>query len=74
MGGAKVSDKIKIIENILSEVDQLLIGGAVAYPFLQARVLKLVNRYAPKKMSNWQRYFTAPNWTENYSTKRPHCQ
>ncbi|HAZ11864.1 MAG: phosphoglycerate kinase [Bdellovibrionales bacterium GWA2_49_15] len=37
MGGAKVSDKIKIIENILSEVDQLLIGGAMAYPFLAAK-------------------------------------
>ncbi len=37
MGGAKVSDKIKIIENLLSEVDQLLIGGAMAYPFLSAK-------------------------------------
>ena len=41
MGGAKVSDKIKIIENILSEVDQLLIGGAMAYPFLQAKGIKV---------------------------------
>ncbi|MBI2522119.1 MAG: phosphoglycerate kinase [Bdellovibrio sp.] len=41
MGGAKVSDKIKIIENILSEVDQLLIGGAMAYPFLLAKGIKI---------------------------------
>jgi len=37
MGGAKISDKIKIIESLLSEVDFLLIGGAMAYPFLKAR-------------------------------------
>lgn len=37
VGGAKVSDKIKIIEALLSEVDGLLIGGAMAYPFLKAQ-------------------------------------
>lgn len=37
VGGAKVSDKIKIIESLLSSVDKLLIGGAMAYPFLKAR-------------------------------------
>ena len=37
IGGAKVSDKIKIIEKLLSSVDQLLIGGAMAYPFLKAK-------------------------------------
>lgn len=36
MGGAKVSDKIKIIEKLLVSVDKLLIGGAMAYPFLKA--------------------------------------
>jgi phosphoglycerate kinase len=36
VGGAKVSDKIKIIERLLVGVDQLLIGGAMAYPFLKA--------------------------------------
>jgi len=36
VGGAKVSDKIKIIEKLLSLVDKLLIGGAMAYPFLKA--------------------------------------
>jgi phosphoglycerate kinase len=37
VGGAKVSDKIKIIEALLLSVDKLLIGGAMAYPFLKAR-------------------------------------
>ncbi|EPZ49397.1 phosphoglycerate kinase [Bacteriovorax sp. BAL6_X] len=37
VGGAKVSDKIKIIERLLSSVSSLLIGGAMAYPFLKAK-------------------------------------
>lgn len=37
VGGAKVSDKIKIIETLLTSVDKLLIGGAMAYPFLKAQ-------------------------------------
>ena len=36
-GGAKVSDKIKIIERLLINVDSLIIGGAMAYPFLKAQ-------------------------------------
>ncbi len=37
LGGAKVSDKIKIIERLLASVDTMLIGGAMAYPFLKAQ-------------------------------------
>jgi len=37
IGGAKVSDKIKTIEKMIVMVDTLLIGGAMAYPFLKAK-------------------------------------
>ena len=36
IGGAKVSDKIDVIENMMSRVDRLLIGGAMAYTFFKA--------------------------------------
>jgi len=37
LGGAKVSDKIKVIEALLKKVDKLIIGGAMAYTFARAQ-------------------------------------
>lgn len=39
IGGAKVSDKIMVIENLLTKVDRLIIGGGMANTFLRARGL-----------------------------------
>ncbi len=37
LGGAKVSDKLKVIDHLLDTVDRLLIGGGMAYTFLKAK-------------------------------------
>jgi phosphoglycerate kinase len=43
IGGAKVSDKLPAIENLLDKVDTLLIGGGMAYTFLRAQGFSLGN-------------------------------
>jgi phosphoglycerate kinase len=41
VGGAKVSDKIEVLEKFLDKVDTLVIGGAMAYTFLQSQGIKI---------------------------------
>lgn len=43
LGGAKVSDKISVIDNLLNIVDGLLIGGGMAYTFLKAKGYEIGN-------------------------------
>ncbi len=43
LGGAKISDKITLIENLLGRVDKLLIGGGMAYTFLSAMGVRIGN-------------------------------
>ena len=43
LGGAKISDKITLIENLLGKVDSLLIGGGMAYTFLAALAVSTGN-------------------------------
>ena len=41
IGGAKVSDKLEVIENMLGKVERLIIGGAMAYTFFKSRGLPI---------------------------------
>ena len=41
LGGAKISDKIGVIENLIERVDRLLIGGGMAYTFLKAAGIQI---------------------------------
>ena len=41
LGGSKVSDKIAVVENLISKVDKIVIGGAMAYTFLKVQGVEI---------------------------------
>lgn len=43
LGGAKVSDKIGVIENLIPKADKILIGGGMTYTFYEAKGIKIGN-------------------------------
>jgi len=67
LGGAKVSDKLEVIENLLDRVDSLLIGGAMAYTFFKAQGLPV-----GKSLVEDDLVATAKNLLERAKTRGVH--
>jgi phosphoglycerate kinase len=57
MGGAKVSDKITIIERLMPKTDVFIIGGAMAYTFLKAKGVKVGNSKVEESKVGFAREF-----------------
>lgn len=50
IGGAKVSSKIAVMENLLTKVDRMIVGGGMAYTFLKAKGLSIGNSLVEEDM------------------------
>jgi phosphoglycerate kinase len=59
LGGAKVSDKLEVIENLVPRVDALLIGGAMAYTFFKSRGLPVGRSLVEDNLIDTARDLTA---------------
>lgn len=59
IGGAKVSDKIQVIENLLSIVDKLLIGGGMANTFLAAQGYNMQKSLVEQEKVDWAKQLLA---------------
>eukprot|EP01065_Artemidia_motanka_P003362 TRINITY_DN1161_c3_g1_i2.p1 TRINITY_DN1161_c3_g1~~TRINITY_DN1161_c3_g1_i2.p1 ORF type:complete len:621 (+),score=275.97 TRINITY_DN1161_c3_g1_i2:79-1863(+) len=56
VGGSKVTDKIKVLDNLASKVNKLLIGGAMAYVFLKAKGVSVGKSFCEKGQSFTDQY------------------
>lgn len=59
LGGAKVADKVLLIENLLNKVSEIIIGGGMAYTFLKE--LKNMKVIITASMSIFSTYLNARN-------------
>lgn len=56
VGGAKVSDKILLLEHLMTQIDVLVIGGAMAYTFLKAQGYEIGNSFSQVGQSFRDKY------------------
>jgi len=56
VGGAKVSDKILLLEHIIQQIDSLVVGGAMAYTFLKAAGFQISNSFHESGQSFGDKY------------------
>jgi phosphoglycerate kinase len=71
LGGAKVSDKIGVIRNLLGKVDTILIGGAMAYTFLKAAGLPIGNSRVEEDKLELARQLTTEAEKHNVQFRLP---
>ncbi len=57
IGGAKVKDKIDVLEHLVKSSDALLVGGAMAYTFLKAKGQSIGNSLVDEEHLDFARYF-----------------
>jgi phosphoglycerate kinase len=71
LGGAKVSDKIEVVENLMNIADAMLIGGGMAYTFLKAQGLGIGRSLVEEDKLDLAKKILADAKTENFKFLLP---